>query len=79
VKESGEKLASGESTHQVDVHPMQITAVAAVQPLHGILREKDTQIAELQAQNDSLSGRVKPLERAMQHLLAAQHEKEDSR
>ena len=73
VKDSGEKLPSGESILQVDVHPMMIYAVAAIQQLRA---EKDAEIARLraekQAENEQLRSRLESLEKLLQHLLTRQ-------
>ena len=69
VKDSGENLPNADSILQVDVHPMFIQTVAAVQQLHGIVREKDAEIDHLRAANESLSRRLESLEAVVQQLL----------
>jgi hypothetical protein len=49
VKGSGEKLANGEEILQVDTYPLTIYSAAAIQELHGIVQEKEAEIAELRA------------------------------
>ncbi len=58
VKQSGEKLSSGEGILQVDTYPLTIYSAAAVQELSAKLRAKDRQIADLAA-------RLERLERAL--------------
>jgi hypothetical protein len=47
VKNSGEKLTTGEEILQVDAYPLTVYSAAAVQELHKIVKEKDAEIVGL--------------------------------
>jgi len=82
VKDSGEEGG----TLQLDSHPASIVAVAAIQELHGIVREKECEIDELRdevkqrdillvtvaQQNQSLEVRLAALERMVARLNSAE-------
>jgi hypothetical protein len=48
VKRSGEKLPDGEEILTVDTHPLTVYSAAAVQELHGLLKEKEIRISNLE-------------------------------
>jgi len=54
VKASGELMRDGGQILQVDTYPLTIYSAAAVQELHRMLREKDTEILRLQQRLSAL-------------------------
>jgi hypothetical protein len=68
VKESGETL-DGKPILQVDVHPALISAIAAIQELHGLVNAKDAEVARLKQQNTALECRLQSLEKAVAGLM----------
>jgi hypothetical protein len=68
VRESGEAL-DGKSLLQVDIHPALITAIAAIQELHGLVKAKDAEVARLKEQNSALENRLQSLEKAVANLV----------
>jgi hypothetical protein len=68
VKQSGETL-DGKPLLQVDVHPALITAIAAVQELHGLVKAKDAELARLKEQNSALEYRLQALEQAVANIV----------
>jgi hypothetical protein len=67
VKESGDTL-DGKPLLQVDVHPAVITAISAIQELHGIVKARDAEVARLKEQNSALEHRLQSLENAVANL-----------
>jgi hypothetical protein len=63
VSESGDKLATGEKVLQVDTYPATIHAIAAIQELHHLVKERDQRIADLENRSRSLEARLSRLER----------------
>src|SRR5262249_12387301 len=62
VKSSGEKL-QGKPILQVDTQPAVICAIAAIQELHGMVKSREAEVAELKAQNAALEKRLTDLEK----------------
>ncbi|MHC4479266.1 MAG: tail fiber domain-containing protein [Planctomycetota bacterium] len=56
VKSSGEKLPNGEDILQVDTYPLTVYSAAALQELHVMVKDKDTEIAELKDRLSKLEG-----------------------
>ncbi len=67
VGESGENL-DGKPILQVDDHPAVISAIAAIQELHGLVRAKDAELARLKEQNTALEQRLQSLEKTVANL-----------
>jgi hypothetical protein len=63
VSESGDRLATGEKVLQVDTYPATIHAIAAIQELHHLVKEREQRIADLENHNRSLEARLSRLER----------------
>jgi hypothetical protein len=70
VTGSGERLPDGSEILQVDTYPLTIYSAAAVQELHGMLREKDAQLASQQQELTSLRDRVCRLESLVESVAA---------
>ncbi|MES2705813.1 MAG: tail fiber domain-containing protein [Verrucomicrobiota bacterium] len=49
VKFSGERMPDGSDILQVDTYPATITSLAAIRELHTLVKQRDTEIAELKA------------------------------
>ena len=67
VKDSGE-----DGLLQIDTHPANVYAVAAIQELHKVVKQRDTQIATQQQQIAELSARLAALEKLVQQADAGQ-------
>jgi len=71
VKEGGDQLENGEKVLQVDTYPAAIHAIAAIQELHSLVREKDRRINALEkkaARVDQLESRLSALEAMVSRL-----------
>jgi len=53
----------------VDIHPALITAIGAIQELHGLVKAKDAEVARLKEQNSALENRLQSLEKAVANLV----------
>ncbi|MBK8268574.1 MAG: tail fiber domain-containing protein [Planctomycetes bacterium] len=62
VQLSNDLLPNGERILQVDTYPLTIYSAAAVQELHRQAKQKDAEIAALQAQLKALAARVEAIE-----------------
>ena len=62
VQSSGETLSDNEEILQVDTYPLTIYTAAAVQELHGIVKELKTENERLRKQNESFNKRLAALE-----------------
>jgi hypothetical protein len=63
VQESGETL-NGQPILQVDTHPAAMYAIAAIKELHGLVKDRDAELARLKEQNAALEKRLSALERS---------------
>jgi hypothetical protein len=63
VKDSGETF-KGEPVLQVDTYPATMYAISAIQELHGLLKNRDAELAKLREQNANLEKRLSALEAA---------------
>ncbi len=68
VTSSGEKLPDGSEILQVDTYPLTIYSAAAVQELHGKLKEKDAEIAALKAQLAAQAEKDRAIEARLSRL-----------
>lgn len=71
VHASGEQLPGGGEILQVDPFPLTVYAAAAVQELHAKVRQQETRIVELCAQNEVHERRIAQLEARLARLEAA--------
>jgi hypothetical protein len=70
VTESGDKLPNGDRILQVDTYPATIHAIAAIQELHGIVKQRDDRITNLESRNRSLEARLERLEQILMDSAA---------
>jgi hypothetical protein len=68
VKSSGEKLPNGDEIMQVDTYPLTVYSAAAVQELHNIVKDKDTEIAAIKKENANIKARLDAMESLVSKL-----------